>query len=115
MCAFCSLLHSSVAPECVAFAGDNSSNEDPGEEGAGEEDGGKKENKVEGDNCASGELDTVPGDQAADTGEVSEKSDVEVDEEEGRAEDSGKEKEVKSEDFSFPDTTISLTHLQPSR
>lgn len=105
---------------CVAFIGDDSSNEDQGEEGAGDEDGEKKKlkkaNKVEGDNGASGELDTVPGEPAADTSEMmSERSDLEVEGEEGRAEDSGKEKEVKSEDFSFPDTTISLTHLQPSR
>lgn len=104
----------------LLFTGDDSSNEDQGEEGAGDEDGEKKkmkkENKVEGDNGAIGQLDTVSVEPAEDKGEVlSEKSDVEDEGEEGRAEVSGKEKEVKHEDFSFPDTTISLTHLQPSR
>ncbi|XP_034432358.1 nuclear export mediator factor NEMF-like [Hippoglossus hippoglossus] len=65
--------------------GDDSSNEDPGEERA-EGDGENKEVKKE-------------------EGEAGE-------------EESGREKETEdgdSEEFSFPDTTISLTHLQPSR
>uniref|UniRef100_A0A3B4GNS0 Ribosome quality control complex subunit NEMF n=1 Tax=Pundamilia nyererei TaxID=303518 RepID=A0A3B4GNS0_9CICH len=85
--------------------GDDSSNEDQGEERA--DDGETKEVEVkkeddteEEDDGASGEVDS-----AADTGEkVSERS------------DSGMEKEnEESEEFSFPDTTITLSHLQPSR
>ncbi|KAK5857562.1 hypothetical protein PBY51_010800 [Eleginops maclovinus] len=81
--------------------GDDSSNEDQGEERA--EGDGEVEKKVkkadEGDDSASGELAAVPEDA-----------------EEGG--DSEEEKEMKteeSEEFSFPDTTISLSHLQPSR
>lgn len=43
---------------------------------------------------------------------------MEEEEEEGGEEDSGEEEEMKNEngeEFSFPDTTISLSHLQPSR
>ncbi|KAL3968799.1 myocardial zonula adherens protein [Sarotherodon galilaeus] len=89
--------------------GDDSSNEDQGEEGA--DDGEtkevelKKENDTEEeDDGASGEVDSAAGESAADTGEkVSERSD-------------GVEKEnEESEEFSFPDTTITLSHLQPSR
>uniref|UniRef100_A0A3Q1IA35 Ribosome quality control complex subunit NEMF n=1 Tax=Anabas testudineus TaxID=64144 RepID=A0A3Q1IA35_ANATE len=64
------------------------------------------------EDLASGELDTVPEEPAADTGEVSsETSNLEG--EDGREEDGGKRDE--SEDFSFPDTTISLTHLQSKK
>uniref|UniRef100_A0A3Q1I8A3 Ribosome quality control complex subunit NEMF n=1 Tax=Anabas testudineus TaxID=64144 RepID=A0A3Q1I8A3_ANATE len=86
--------------------GDDSSNEEQGDE-----DGEKMEmpRKIKKENSASGELDTVPEEPAADTGEVSsETSNLEG--EDGREEDGGKRDE--SEDFSFPDTTISLTHLQ---
>lgn len=79
----------------------------------------KKESIVEGDNGASKELETVPEEPAADAGKMlPEQSNMEVEEDEGREEDSGDEKEVKndeSDEFTFPDTTISLTHLQPSR
>nr|XP_019953624.1 PREDICTED: nuclear export mediator factor NEMF isoform X1 [Paralichthys olivaceus] len=70
--------------------GDDSSNEDQGEE----RDGGNKEVKKE-----EGEADVE-------------------EEEEGRDDEEGMEKETEDgegEEFSFPDTTISLTHLQPSR
>lgn len=68
--------------------------------------------KIKKENSASRELDTVPEEPAADTGEVSsETSNLEG--EDGREEDGRKRDE--SEDFSFPDTTISLTHLQSSR
>lgn len=43
---------------------------------------------------------------------------MEAEEEEGKDEENGEEEEMKdeeSEEFSFPDTTISLPHLQPSR
>ncbi|XP_044022519.1 nuclear export mediator factor NEMF-like isoform X2 [Siniperca chuatsi] len=87
--------------------GDDSSNEDQGEERArGEGEMEKKTKKVVvGDDGASGELAAVP-----------EEDNMEG--EEGREEDSGEEEEMKneeSEEFSFPDTTISLSHLQPSR
>ncbi|XP_040916388.1 nuclear export mediator factor NEMF-like [Toxotes jaculatrix] len=87
--------------------GDDSSNEDQGEERAEDGDGENKEikqkSKVEGDDGASGELDPVPEELAA---------------EEVREEDGGKGEQTEngeSEEFSFPDTTISLSHLQPSR
>lgn len=57
----------------------------------------KEDDTEEEDDGVSGEVDS-----AADTGaKVSERS------------DSGMEEE--SEEFSFPDTTITLSHLQPSR
>lgn len=62
---------------------------------------------VEGEDGARGELAAVP-----------EEDDMEAEGEEDGEEDSGEEKEMKneeSEEFSFPDTTISLSHLQPSR
>lgn len=93
--------------------GDDSSNEDRGEEGAegdGENKEVKKANTVEGGDVASRDLSTVPEEAAADTGErPSEQRNMEVEGEE----DDGKDEE--SDEFSFPDTTISLTHLQPSR
>ncbi|XP_035529200.1 nuclear export mediator factor Nemf-like [Morone saxatilis] len=89
--------------------GDDSSNEDQSEERAGGD--GEMEKKIkkvakEGDG-ASGELAAVP-----------EEDNMEAEEEEGREEDSEEEEGMKneeSEEFSFPDTTISLSHLQPSR
>ncbi|XP_070776068.1 ribosome quality control complex subunit NEMF [Enoplosus armatus] len=77
--------------------GDDSSNEDQGEDRAG---GDRDKNKkvVEGNDGAA----------------VPEKDNMEAEGEE----DSGEEEEMKneeSEEFSFPDTTISLSHLQPSR
>ncbi|XP_029316522.1 ribosome quality control complex subunit NEMF isoform X2 [Cottoperca gobio] len=81
--------------------GDDSSNED--EDGDGEME--KKIKKVVGrDDGASVELSAVP-----------EEENMEAEEEEGGDEDSVEEKEMESEEFSFPDTTISLSHLQPSR
>ncbi|KAG7511034.1 hypothetical protein JOB18_038635 [Solea senegalensis] len=77
--------------------GDDSSNEDQAEDRA-EGDGEKKEIKKEND------TDDVSGEQDG------------VSEAEEDREDSGVENEnVESEEFSFPDTTISLPHLQPSR
>lgn len=82
-------------------AGDDSSNEDQGEEGAGGD--GEMEKKIkklaEGDDGVSEQLAAVP-------------------EEVNVEESSGEEEEMKNEesdDFSFPDTTISLSHLQPNR
>ncbi|XP_040056386.2 ribosome quality control complex subunit NEMF [Gasterosteus aculeatus] len=80
--------------------GDDSSNEDQCEEGAAG-DGGMEEtiNQVAGgDNSTNGGLAAVP----------------EEDHLEGEVEKSGEMKE-ETEEFSFPDTTISLSHLQPSR
>ncbi|XP_026155712.1 ribosome quality control complex subunit NEMF [Mastacembelus armatus] len=101
--------------------GDDSSNEDQGEERL-EGDGEnmemkkiKKEHKAEvGDGTSRG-LNAVPEEAA---GILAEQSNMEVEGEEAGEEDSRKEKEVEnkeSEEVSFPDTTISLTHLQPSR
>ncbi|XP_078133159.1 ribosome quality control complex subunit NEMF [Sander vitreus] len=89
--------------------GDDSSNEDQGEERAGGNGETVKQIKkvVEGEDGARGELAAVP-----------EEDDMEAEGEEDGEEDSGEEKEMKneeSEEFSFPDTTISLSHLQPSR
>lgn len=99
------------------LVGDDSSNEDQGEERG--EDGEtkevenevKKENNVEeeeeDDDDAGGEIDAAPGELGADTGEKVPKQS-----------DGGMEKETtieKSEEPSFPDTTITLSHLQPSR
>uniref|UniRef100_A0A8C4E3L2 Ribosome quality control complex subunit NEMF n=1 Tax=Dicentrarchus labrax TaxID=13489 RepID=A0A8C4E3L2_DICLA len=89
--------------------GDDSSNEDQSEERAGGD--GEMEKKIkkvakEGDG-ASGELAAVP-----------EEDNMEAEEEEGREEDSEEEEGMKneeSEEFSFPDTTISLSHLQPTQ
>ncbi|XP_068608392.1 ribosome quality control complex subunit NEMF [Brachionichthys hirsutus] len=86
--------------------GDDSSNEDQGEEertGNGETEEMVKR-LVEEDDAVSGEL--------SDISEEDDKA------EEGREDDNREEEEVKNEDgeeFSFPDTTISLSHLQPSR
>uniref|UniRef100_A0A8C9Z5X1 Ribosome quality control complex subunit NEMF n=1 Tax=Sander lucioperca TaxID=283035 RepID=A0A8C9Z5X1_SANLU len=87
---------------------DDSSNEDQGEERAGGNGETVKQIKkvVEGEDGARGELAAVP-----------EEDDMEAEGEEDGEEDSGEEKEMKneeSEEFSFPDTTISLSHLQPS-
>ncbi|KAM9341035.1 ribosome quality control complex subunit NEMF [Symphorus nematophorus] len=89
--------------------GDDSNNEDQGDEreGGDEEMEKKIKKEAEGDDYASGEQAAVP-----------ENDDVEAEGEEGREEDSREEEEMKNEDseeFSFPDTTISLSHLQPNR
>nr|XP_046267885.1 nuclear export mediator factor NEMF-like [Scatophagus argus] len=83
--------------------GDDSSNEDQSEERAGE---GEMEKMAGGDDGGSSELAAVP-----------EEDNMEETVEEGRDEDSDDEEEMEneeSEEFSFPDTTISLSHLQPS-
>uniref|UniRef100_A0A3Q0S1R9 Ribosome quality control complex subunit NEMF n=1 Tax=Amphilophus citrinellus TaxID=61819 RepID=A0A3Q0S1R9_AMPCI len=101
-------------------AWDDSSNEDQNEERG--EDGEtkevenevKKENNVEeeeeedddDDDDAGGEIDAAPGELAADTVEKVPKQS-----------DGGMEKETpteESEELSFPDTTITLSHLQPN-
>ncbi|XP_034381092.1 nuclear export mediator factor Nemf-like [Cyclopterus lumpus] len=87
--------------------GDDSSNEDPEEEREAGDGGVKKMTKkvVGGDDGASAELAAVP-----------EEDNLEA--EKSGEEDHEEEKELKneqSEEFSFPDTTISLSHLQPSR
>lgn len=73
----------------------------------------KEEDNVLGDDGGSKDLETVPEEPAA-----AEQSNTEVEGDEGREEGGGKEKQGKNEDtgeFAFPDTTISLAHLQPSR
>lgn len=113
------LLCLSVVTDSVAFAGDDSSNEDQGEERAeGDEENKemKRENKAEGDDGASREQVAVPEEPEGEQG--GKRSNMEAEAGDGREEDSGKEKvteDGESEEFSFPDTTISLTHLQPSR
>lgn len=86
--------------------GDDSSNEDQGEERAGGDGETEKKIKkvVDGNDGASGELAAVP-----------EEDNLEADGGVGSEDDSGNEDEKESEEFSFPDTTISLSHLQPSR
>ncbi|XP_029349469.1 ribosome quality control complex subunit NEMF [Echeneis naucrates] len=102
--------------------GDDSSNEDQAEEeaqDAGQNKEIKKENKVEGNDGSSGKMDSDPEQTAADLeGALSEQGNMEAEAEEGEEEASRKEKETgngDNEGFSFPDTTISLSHLQPSR
>lgn len=95
-------------------AGDDSSNEDLGDEREGDGENKdvriKKENKEEGGDGAGGE----PEQPSAET--LPEQSNGDTEEEEGGEEENKKEvKNKESEDFSFPDTTISLAHLQPSR
>ncbi|XP_031703122.1 ribosome quality control complex subunit NEMF [Anarrhichthys ocellatus] len=87
--------------------GDDSSNEDQGEERAIGDGGVEKMIKkvVGGNDGVNGELAAVP-----------EEDNLEA--EKSGEEDSEEETEIKneeSEEFSFPDTTISLSHLQPSR
>lgn len=95
----------------MRVAGDDSSNEDQGEERAG--DGETKEaggNKIKKETAA--EEDGASEGPAAETGEQND----EGEEEHGEEEEDGKEtKSEDGEEFSFPDTTISLSHLQPSR
>uniref|UniRef100_A0A8C3ASP4 Ribosome quality control complex subunit NEMF n=1 Tax=Cyclopterus lumpus TaxID=8103 RepID=A0A8C3ASP4_CYCLU len=86
---------------------DDSSNEDPEEEREAGDGGVKKMTKkvVGGDDGASAELAAVP-----------EEDNLEA--EKSGEEDHEEEKELKneqSEEFSFPDTTISLSHLQPKK
>lgn len=88
--------------------GDDSSNEDEGEE-TGEI---ARKGTKEADASAVGELATVPEEDSNMDAEEEEE------EEEGREGDNKEEEDLKNEDgeeFSFPDTTISLSHLQPSR
>ena len=83
-----------------AFAGDDSSNEDQGEERAAGD--GEVEEKIKKADDGASELAAVPEEENMEEGDG----------------DSEEEKEMKteeSEEFSFPDTTISLSHLQPSR
>ncbi|XP_047201061.1 ribosome quality control complex subunit NEMF-like isoform X2 [Girardinichthys multiradiatus] len=90
--------------------GDDSSNEDQGEGGAEESKEVKPEHLAEMDNDA--DVDAAPEEPAEDAGGLqSEPSNME----EVNDEDSGVEDETKSDEFSFPDTTISLSHLQPNR
>jgi len=62
------------------------------------------EKLVGGDDGASGELAAVP-----------EEDNLEKSGEEDGEEDMKEPKNEQSEEFSFPDTTISLSHLRPSR
>ncbi|KAM9708564.1 ribosome quality control complex subunit NEMF [Menidia menidia] len=92
--------------------GDDSSNEDQGEEHAadGEQKEGKKETKTEN---AEMEDDDASGDMDADRDETDRDPD-EMQSVQNNEEEDGDD-ETKSEEFSFPDTTISLSHLQSSR
>ncbi|XP_041668539.1 nuclear export mediator factor Nemf-like isoform X2 [Cheilinus undulatus] len=93
---------SELLEEGEELTGDDSSDEDQGDKraaGDGEED--KKSEKVQEEEGGSGELAAVPEEENVDS-----------------EEDIKEEEEIKkeeSEEFSFPDTTISLSHLQPSR
>ncbi|KAK5886474.1 hypothetical protein CesoFtcFv8_017503 [Champsocephalus esox] len=80
--------------------GDDSSNEDQGEERAAGD--GEVDEKIKKADDGASELAAVPEEENMEEGDG----------------DSEEEKEMKteeSEEFSFPDTTISLSHLQPSR
>lgn len=91
-------LQSADGAASLPLTGDDSSNEDQGEGGAEDKEMEEVENKLmEEEKSESGEVD------AADPGRT--KSSPE--------EDSSEEEEP--EEFSFPDTTISLSHLQPNR
>ncbi|CAN9502492.1 unnamed protein product [Ophioblennius macclurei] len=101
---------------------DDSSNEDPGEERG--EDGNSKEVKNKrkkedgkGKDGAAGEMDRAKETPAADGGRQSEQGAVEAedDEDEEHSDEEQETKKEEGEEFSFPDTTISLSHLQPSR
>lgn len=84
-------------------AGDESSNEDQGEEGEGEE-------------MEKNDKKPTEKDDGAELSAVHEEDNTEG--EEGREEGSEEEEQLKTEEsneFNFPDTTISLSHLQPSR
>ncbi|XP_029937910.1 ribosome quality control complex subunit NEMF [Myripristis murdjan] len=95
--------------------GDDSSNEGEGEDKGGvggeTEDKMKKENEVEGEDGASDTPAGVSKESASDADRMED----EAEEDEG---ESDKEAEMKSDEesgeVSFPDTTISLSHLQPS-
>ncbi|KAL6105398.1 nemf [Pungitius sinensis] len=93
----------SEAAEEEELIGEDSSNEDQCEERAAADGGMEKtiNEEVGGDNGTNGELTAVPKEDHL----------------EAEVEKSGEEKEMKEEreEFSFPDTTISLVHLQPSR
>ncbi|CAJ1073402.1 nuclear export mediator factor Nemf-like isoform X1 [Xyrichtys novacula] len=80
--------------------GDDSSNEDQGEDTGDKE---RDENMEEGDDGGSEELAAVPEERDMEAEAVEE------------SEEEGEMKKEDSEEFSFPDTTISLSHLQPSR
>ncbi|KAK0139759.1 Nuclear export mediator factor Nemf [Merluccius polli] len=85
--------------------GDDSSNEGEGEEEAGEaRENGEKMGKVA-DEEAPKELPPVPEETSMEGGDVKEEK-----EEEGEM-----EVEENEDDICFPDTSISLSHLQPSR
>ncbi|XP_017271414.1 nuclear export mediator factor NEMF [Kryptolebias marmoratus] len=87
--------------------GDDSSNEDQGEGGA--EDGESKE----AENKAIKEEDAEMGDDAS--GELDAAHEESREQSKHKEEDSSEEEEPEREEFSFPDTTISLSHLQPNR
>ncbi|XP_028994369.1 ribosome quality control complex subunit NEMF-like [Betta splendens] len=92
--------------------GDDSSNEDQGEKtaegGEDEEEEEEEKRKIKKENNVS-DLESVPEKPAAEQNNM----EVEGDEDEGKEEDSGRNSDT--EEFAFPDTTISLAHLQPSR
>ena len=89
---------------CLFFSGDDSSNEGEGE---GEE-GGEGEKTAE---AAPKELPLIPEEEKEDVKEEEKEEEAEQGEEEGEA-----VMEVeKEDDICFPDTSISLSHLQPSR
>lgn len=95
--------------DTITFAGDDSGHEDQDEERAGgEEENKEMEKKIKNEDAAipTTDVEKMPSEQSN------------MEEEEGGEEDSDNEKEMKneeSEEFSYPDTTISLSHLQPKR
>lgn len=98
-----------VLPTLLATAGEDSSNEDQAEEGDDKETKSKHKAEAEAEADDGGELPVIP-----------EEGKVDAEEDEGSAEEEEEEEEkLKSEEedkeFAFPDTTISLSHLQPSR
>lgn len=96
-------LQSTDGAAALPLTGDDSSNEDWGEGGA--EDGESKEVEIK----LMEEEKTESGEEvdAADGGGI--KSNPEEHKEEDRSE------EEEPEEFNFPDTNISLSHLQPNR
>ncbi|CAK6971511.1 nuclear export mediator factor NEMF-like isoform X2 [Scomber scombrus] len=98
---------SELLEEEEELIGDESSNEDQGEERAeGDEENKEMEKKIK--NAA------IPEEPAADTGKMPSKQSNMKEEEEEEEEGDGAGEED-GEEFSFPDTTISLSHLQPKR
>ncbi|KAF7656630.1 hypothetical protein LDENG_00038720 [Lucifuga dentata] len=104
--------------------GDDSSNEEESKEKAGgdeeeeeeEEEEIKEENQAEGEDSMSEAVATVPQESAVDEERItSEQSKMEEEEEEENVMEMETKNAEEGGDISFPDTTISLSHLHPSR